>query len=295
LYHHSIIQENIMKPLYPEQIGRLFLAVLLLLFIGAACGGEVETPTPTAVAEVAEEPTETPVPPTETPIPTDTPAPTDTPEPTETPLPTNTATPTDTPTPVPTDTPEPTETPTTAPTNTPVPATNTPAPAPTATPEIEAEGGPEDSGEEGDDGEPEMITVYYISNPNDILGVFPELPFDAEGLKANMNNINRSLQTMRGSIDGAHAGDQAACDTYVGASYNILYSGVFYKDVPGDWEEIDFVYFLSFIYSLDRTRPAYLSCVNAGTVDDFNYSLALTAINQTQTFMEPALNSANSR
>lgn len=140
-----------------------------------------------------------------------------------------------------------------------------------------------------------MITVYYISNPNDILGVFPELPFDAEGLKANMNNINRSLQTMRGNIDGAHAGDQASCDAYVGAYNNILYSGVFYKDVPGDWEEIDFVYFLSFIYSLDRTRPAYLSCVNAGTVDDFNYGLALTAIEQTTAFMTPALNSANSR
>lgn len=281
-----------MKLLYSQQIGRLVLIGLFVLLIGAACGGEEATPTPTAVAEVAEEPTETPVPPTDTPVPTDTP------EPTETPSPTNTAIPTDTPTPVPTDTPEPTETPTTSPTNTPVPATNTPAPAPTATLEIEGEGGPSDSdedGEEGDDGEPEMITVYYISNPNDILGVFPELPFDAEGLKANMNNINRSLQTMRGSIDGAHAGDQAACDTYVGAYNNILYSGVFYKDVPGDWEEIDFVYFLSFIYSLDRTRPAYLSCVNAGTVDDFNYSLALTAINQTQTFMEPALNSANSR
>lgn len=286
-----------MKPLYSQQIGRLFLAGVLLLFIGAACGGEAATPTATAVAEVAEEPTETPVPPTETPVPTDTPAPTDTPEPTETPSPTNTATPTNTPTPVPTDTPEPTETPTVTavpPTNTPVPVTNTPAP--TAETETEGDGADEtDDGEEGDDGEPEMITVYYISNPNDILGVFPELPFDAEGLKANMNNINRSLQTMRGSIDGAHAGDQAACDTYVGAYNNILYSGVFYKDVPGDWEEIDFVYFLSFIYSLDRTRPAYLSCVNAGTVDDFNYSLALTAINQTQTFMEPALNSANSR
>lgn len=287
-----------MKQLYSQQIGRLVLIGLFVLLMGAACGGEEATPTPTAVAEVAEEPTETPVPPTDTPAPTDTPVPTDTPEPTETPSPTNTAIPTNTPTPVPTDTPEPTETPTTSPTNTPVSATNSPAPAATATLEIEGEGGPSDSdddGEEGDDGEPEMITVYYISNPNDILGVFPELPFDAEGLKANMNNINRSLQTMRGSIDGAHAGDQAACDTYVGAYNNILYSGVFYKDVPGDWEEIDFVYFLSFIYSLDRTRPAYLSCVNAGTVDDFNYSLALTAINQTQTFMEPALNSANSR
>lgn len=140
-----------------------------------------------------------------------------------------------------------------------------------------------------------MITVYYISNPNDILGVFPELPFDAAGLKSNMNNIYYSLQTMRANIDGAKAGDAASCTSYVSAYNNILYSGVFYKDVPGDWQEIDFVYFLSFIYSLDRTRPAYLSCVNAGKVDDFNYGLAVTAINDTITFMTPALNSANAR
>lgn len=140
-----------------------------------------------------------------------------------------------------------------------------------------------------------MITVYYISNPNDILGVFPELPFDAAGLKANMNNIYYSLQTMRGSIDGAKAGDQASCDTYVGAYNNILYSGVFYKDVPGDWVDIDAVYFISFIFSLDRTRPAYLSCVNSGAVDDFNYGLAVQTIDQTVSFMTPALNQANSR
>ena len=282
-----------MKQPYFIRVSLMILLGLMLLWFGAACGNEEAEPTPTAVAEVAEEPTETPVPPTDTPAPTDTPVPTDTPEPTETPSPTNTATPTDTP--VPTDTPEPTETPTAVPTNTPLP-TNTAAPvvntpAPSATPE------PEDGeeGEEGDDGEVEMITVYYISNPNDILGVFPELTFDADGLKSNMNNINRSLQTMRGSIDGAHTGDQASCDTYVAAYNNILYSGVFYKDVPGDWQDIDAVYFLSFIYSLDRTRPAYLSCVNAGTVDDFNYSLALTALDQTLAFMTPSLNAANAR
>jgi hypothetical protein len=279
------MEENIMKQLPVEKFGQIVLLGIFLLLFGAACGGEEVTSTPTAVAEVAAEPTETPVPPTDTPAPTETPAPTNTPEPTETPSPTNTATPTDTP--VPTDTPEPTETPTAVPTDTPeptntaVPIVNTPVPAATATPE--------------ESSEPEMITVYYISNPNDILGVFPELPFDPEGLKANMNNINYSLQTMRGSIDGAHGGDQASCDTYVGAYNNILYSGVFYKDVPGDWEDIDFVYFLSFIYSLDRTRPAYLSCVNSGTVDDFNYSLALTALDQTMNFLTPALNSANSR
>lgn len=262
---------------------RILIVALLLLWGGAACGGEEVTPTATAVAQIVETPTETAVPPT------DTPAPTDTPMPTETPAPTDTATPTETP--LPTDTPEPTATPTEVPTETPeptntaVPATNTPAaPAATATPEATEESG-----------EPEMITVYYISNPNDILGVFPERPFDAAALTANMNNIYNSLQTMRGNIDGAKAGDATACSTYVGAYNNILYSGVFYKDVPGDWEEIDFVYFLSFIYSLDRTRPAYLSCINVGKVDDFNYGLALTAIDQTVNFMTPSLNAANSR
>ncbi|MCP4416288.1 MAG: hypothetical protein GY805_06685 [Chloroflexi bacterium] len=265
------------------------LAVLVLLLAGVACGEDEVTPT--AVAEVVEESTETAVPATATqspmPVPTDTPAPTETPEPTATqsptPEPTNTATPTATQTPTPeaTETPTAVPTATQAPTNTAVPVVNTPVPAATATPE--------------DSGETEMITVYYISNPNDILGVFPELTFDSEGLKANMNNINWSLQTMRGNIDGAKAGDQASCDAYVGAYNNILYSGVFYKDVPGDWQDIDFAYFLSFIYSLDRTRPAYLSCVNAGNVDDFNYSLAVQTLNETIAFFTPFLNSANAR
>jgi hypothetical protein len=278
------MEENKMK--HSVASGRLFMVMLLLLWGGAACGSEEATPTAAAVAQIVETPTETAVPPTETPAPTDTPVPTDTPAPTDTATPTKT--------PVPTDTPEPTETPTAVPTDTPtmtktaVPATKIPATAPaaSATPTEEAT---------QDSGEPEMITVYYISNPNDILGVFPELPFNAAGLTANMNKIYNSLQTMRGSIDGAKAGDAAACSTYVGAYNNILYSGVFYKDVPGDWEEIDFVYFLSFIYSLDRTRPAYLSCVNAGSVDDFNYGLAVQTIDQTLTFLTPSLNAANSR
>ncbi len=266
----------------------VIVMVFALLMATAACSKD-ET-APTAVAEVVEAATETAVPPTDTPIPTHTAVPTatpsPTPEPTDTPVPTDTATPTATPSPTAEPTETPTETPTAVPTDTPLPPTavpvvNTPVPAATATPEASDEN--------------EMITVYYISNPNDILGVFPELPFDSEGLKSNMNNISRSLQTMRGNIDGAHAGDQAACDTYVGAYNNILYSGVFYKDVPGDWENIDFVYFISFIYSLDRTRPAYLSCVDSGKVDDFNYSLALQTLDETISFLTPSLNEANAR
>ena len=79
-------------------------------------------------------PTDTPVPPTDTPAPTDTPVPpTDTPAPTDSPLPTDTPVPpTDTPAPTPTDTPLPTDSP--LPTDTPAPPTETPTPTPTSKP-----------------------------------------------------------------------------------------------------------------------------------------------------------------
>lgn len=283
-----------MKKMFGQH--RLLFAVCILFIIAlmvTACDGN--EPAVTAVAEVTEEPTNTPIPATNTPAPTDTAAPTDTPTPTETPVPSNTptptdtATPTDTPTPIPTDTPEPTET--AAPTNTPA-ATATPRPAtavpptPTPAPTATAEGG------DADEDEDNTIVVYYISNPNDILGVFPEEPFDAEGLKRNMQNIQGSLNTMRNNLDGAKAADAAACANYVQAYNNILYSGVFYEEVPAAWRDIDVIYFLSFIYSLDRTRPAYLSCIGSGKVDDFNYGLAHSAIEQTLSILTPAIQRA---
>jgi hypothetical protein len=100
---------------------------------------------------------------------------------------------------------------------------------------------------------------------------------------------------MRDSLGGAHTGDATACANYVAAYNNVLYSGVFYEPVPPDWEDIDAVYFISFIYALDRTRPAYLSCVNAGTVDDFNYGLASQTIDQTLQFLQPAIDAAAGR
>lgn len=69
---------------------RLLSCLLVLLGLLAACGGRTE-PTPTAVpvAEVeSETPTETAVPPTNTPAPTSTPRPTNTPMPTPSPQPT---------------------------------------------------------------------------------------------------------------------------------------------------------------------------------------------------------------
>ncbi len=258
----------------------LFSCLMLGLTALVACSGgppaEVAQATPVVVASdtpaptVTTAPTNTPLPPTETPTPT----PTDTPSPTPTETPT--ATPTDTPTPLPTSTPTNTPTPSLTPTATPVPAT--PTPWPTATPEATAT--------------VEYITVFYRSNPNDILGVFPLRPFDAQALYNNMTRLRSALYTMRDAINGAAAGDAEACATYARAYESILYSGVFYDDVPPDWEEIDFIYFLSFIYSLDRTRPAYLSCKDAGQVDQFNYGLALQTIDETLQILNPAVDAA---
>lgn len=266
----------------------LVLLGLFVLFGLVACGGDSAA---TPVAEVVEvEPSDTPIPPTDTPMPTDTPAPTDTPQPTNTAIPTDTPEPTATPTATPTDTPEPTATPTATdtpePTNTPTPrATSTigatATPSPTATSEVEAT--------------PEFVTVYYISNPNDILGVFPVREFDADDLRSQMNTIQFALNTMRSNLDAAKAGDATACANYVSAYNNVLYSGVFFDPVPPDWQDIDYIYFLSFIYALDRTRPAYLACVNGGAMGDFNFGLAYTAIEDTLSILNPAIISANSR
>ncbi len=117
-------------------------ALLVLCLALTAC--TVPTPVLEATQQAAAsgtqaaQPTDTPVPPSDTPVsPTDTPVPaTDTPDaPTDTPVPaTDTpAPPTDTPVP-PTDTPVPaTDTPE-APTDTPVPPTDTPEPAPETSP-----------------------------------------------------------------------------------------------------------------------------------------------------------------
>ena len=223
------------------------------------------TPVPTATLA----PTNTP-----TTIPTETP--TATPEPTQTP--TATPKPTQTPTATPVDTPEPTLTPepTSLPQATAVPQPSQPTAAPTA--ETEAE--------------ESFVTLYYISNPSDILGTFPEKPFNADELRSHMVNIQSSLNTMQANLDAAKGGDAAACSNYVSAYNNILYSGTFYKDVPGDWQEINFVYSISFVYSLDRTRPAYQACVNGGDMGDFNYGLAYSAIGETLNILNPAIVSA---
>ncbi len=257
-----------------------------------ACAADAPASTISDLTEA--EATLVPDPATNTPESTSTPVPTATLEPTNTPttIPTETPTATPEPTQTPTATPKPTQTPTATPVDTPEPtvipkptsppqATAVPQPSqPTAAPTTEAEA------------EESFVTIYYISNPNDILGNFPEKPFDADELRSHMVNIQSSLNRMQSNLDAAKAGDAAACSNYVSAYNNILYSGTFYKDVPSDWQEIDFIYFISFVYSLDRTRPAYLACVNGGDMGDFNYGLAYSAIGETLDILNPAIVSA---
>lgn len=271
----------------------IWLAILLICgtFVLSACTQGETAPTATAVSQVAEAeeaPTETPSPqPTETATPEPTATHTATPEPTETPTqePTETPEPTDTPEPTetPTATPEPTDEP--LPTNTPAPVTENPDP--TAEP---AEGEADEGDvEEGEEEEPEYLTVFYLSNPSETLGVFPVKEFDADELRSKMSNNQAAMNTMKANLGGTLDGDAAACTNYVNAYNNILHSGIFYEPVPGDWQNIDTVYFITFIYALDRTRPAYFSCVDAGKVDQFNYGLALQSLDQALNLLNPAV------
>ena len=167
---------------------------------------------------------------------------------------------------MPTDTPTPTETP--LPTSTPLPPPATVEPT------------------------PDNITLFYISNPDDILGTFPVRPFDKVALYNNMLNIRNSLNGLQGALSGIGSGDPTACQTYIDTYNNLLYSGVFYDDAPPDWEGLAFAYEISFIFSLDRTRPAYISCVDSGQVDTFNSNLAITTIIQTIEFLTPHIDEA---
>jgi hypothetical protein len=271
------------------------LVVLLLGLVVAACGpsqAELDANATEIAAQVFA--TQTAVAPTPTHTPTVTPTATDTPTATLTPTATPTDTPTDTPTP--TDTSTPTATPTDTSTPTPT-ATETMAPTPTASaaPQPTVPPPPTVTPTPEEEEEEETIVLYYISNPNDILGVFPVQPFDGSTMYNHMVNIQQSLHTMADSIDGAHNGDANACAAYVGAYEGILYSGVFFEEVPADWQQIDDAYVISFVYSLDRTRPAYLSCVDAGRVDDFNYGLAWDTIQNTLGFISPFIDQAGSK
>jgi outer membrane biosynthesis protein TonB len=166
----------------------------------------------------------------------------------------------------------------------------TPTPAPTSEAPEQPSPEPTEESEAAD-----TVVIYYISDPNEILGVFPVRPFDRDEALSKMQIIRGALYTMRENLPGARSGDAAACGNYVNAYNNVLYSGVFFDPVPPEWQNIDEIYYISFIYALDRTRPAYLSCSNAGRVDDFNANLAEQAIGQTLSFLEPAINEAAAR
>lgn len=264
-----------------------FLALLVVLLL-AACGQEEP-------AETAVLPPTVPATHTAEPTPTNTATPEPTATHTATPEPTATHTATPKPTATHTATPEPTATPTATATLAPtaVPATATAVPASTSS--SSDSGGEEGEASEDEEETPDFITLYYISNPSDILGTFPVQPFDADAIRSDLYGMQDSLNTMRSNLDGAKAGDAAACAAYVQGYNNILYGTRFFDDVPPDWQDIDSLYVLLFIYSLDRTRPAYLSCANAGRIDDFNYSLAYTTINETMEVLNPTVQSAAGR
>lgn len=289
--------------------GTLLLSALVLVLLLLISGCQSSEEGSTAVAEVM--PTEVPTE-TMTPLPEPTDTPTTTSEPTDSPTPTitntSTAEPTDTPTATPTAEPtaEPTDTPTSEPTPT---ATKKPTAEPTTAPQETAEEVPtatplsgsdapsptEESATPEEPEQPDSITIFYISDPNEIIGTFPVQEFEANALYNNMLQVRNSLDTMRGALAGARQGDAAACASYVQAYNNILYSGVFYEPVPPVWQEVDGIYFLSFVYSLDRTRPAFLSCQNAGHVDQFNGDLAALTIEQTLSILNPAIATAAGR
>jgi hypothetical protein len=260
----------------------LLCVILVMLTLNLAGCGPSEEELAAQATQVAHDifATQTAQAPTFTPTATATPTSTNTPTSTPTETPTATATPTKTPTP--TLTPSPTNTPTETPlpTDTPTP-TKTPTPRPTSPPQPTATTTAESSGND-------YVTIYYRSNPNEVLGVFPQRPFDGKTLYNNMVKMQQSINAMRNALDGAGRGDAASCATYTQSYEAILNSGVFYDDVPGDWQDIDFAYVLSFIYSLDRTRPAYLSCINSGIVDSFNLGLAMTAMDDTLSLLNPA-------
>lgn len=148
-------------------------------------------------------------------------------------------------------------------------------------------GSGDDTGDSDD--MPETITLFYLSNPSDVLGTFPLQPFDANVMYNEMLAIRSNLETMRGAISALAGGDNAACNSYINGYNNILYSAVFFNDVPPAWAEIEFLYELSFIYALDRSRPAYLSCLNAGSVDEFNRSLAFSSIEDALSVLNPII------
>lgn len=137
-----------------------------------------------------------------------------------------------------------------------------------------------------------VITLVYNSDPDEVLGVFPVYEFNAETLVLRMIFNELALIEMRANLDGALSGDQAACDNYEQAYEIMKASGGFYVDVPSEWRGIYSTYVNSFIVGLDRTRPAYLACLNDGQVNQFNYGLAFTAINDALNQLTPAIDQA---
>lgn len=61
-----------------------------------------------------------------------------------------------------------------------------------------------------------------------------------------MDNLNKYLPIMQGALNSVTGSDSVnACQIYNNAYEAILNSGVFYKNTPDDWKEVDMWYVLS--------------------------------------------------
>jgi hypothetical protein len=159
-------------------------------------------------------------------------------------------------------------------------------PAPPASEDGPWMGGDDDAAMD-DDGD--YVVVYYLSNPDEILGVFPILDFDAEWLYNDMLWMKEGIDMMLGALDGASRGDRAACGHFLHGYEMVFDSGAWYENVPAEWAEADARFYTALIWTLDRTRPAAISCDEAGRVDPFNYGLAMQSLHQAQNVLNPAI------
>jgi hypothetical protein len=190
---------------------RLTICSIIVVMLLVACSGDGEEVTPAngvALGEETSVPTNTPRPPTDTPLPTDTP----TPEPSV--APTDTATPT----------PEPTSTPTASPTKMPTP-TPPPTDTPTSTPEPTEKPPPQPT-----------------SPPPPAAHTFPETrmrSFDADDFQRHLELVRDSLRSFDSEMRLIQETDKPLlCGTFVGWTRLWIIEAPGYTDVPGTWSSL---------------------------------------------------------
>ena len=134
----------------------------------------------------------------------------------------------------------------------------------------------------------DYVTADYVSN-NEVIGVFPVVRFDANLMMTRMRFNQHNLYVMRSRLEGASRGDQAACDQYEDAYEAIKETAIFFVDIPAEWQDLDSRYYVTFLFTLDRTRVAYLSCFDSGYINGQNVSFAYEAIDDTLEVLNPAI------